>query len=284
MKRLIYIIFLLCFCACKEEILHDITELQANRAKLLLSESAIAATKLRTGSSWTIAVEKKQANLALKKLEDSRFVKSDIGSSSSSQGLIQSREEKRFFLERKVATSIETTLQSLPGVLEARVHLFMPLNNNYTLKQKKAFESASVLLATSGEDGLNEKEIRQIVSGASGVEKEAINVVLKKQEQKRTTSDILKTAHSGSKQAHTANFFSNLALTNFHILVIGAILVGALSLYFLLFRKKAKIQGEEENKTNFPLTEEDKKLSDMAQAFSLEPKFNKRYEEVLEKQ
>jgi len=85
-------------------------------------------------------------------------------------GLIQSREERlsRLLLQR--SRKLEDTLLSMPGVLEAHVHLFAESST-----KKAGSSSVFVLLAQGADSGSS--GIQTLVSGATGVSAESVSVV-----------------------------------------------------------------------------------------------------------
>ena len=159
--------------ACKESILHDLDELKANQVKLILARQNIPAFKTRDGGGWSIKVSKSDVDRALQLIDRSRMLKRSVQrNTEDSSSFVRSREERQRWVERKLAWSLEDTLESYPGVLEARVHIHM--SDSKSLAGSKPRSRASVLLV--GEQSIALEKVKQLVSGASGVE--SVNVVL----------------------------------------------------------------------------------------------------------
>ena len=187
MKR--WCLFLALLCAgCRETILHDLDELQANRVLVALAEVQIDAEKVREGTTWSIAVTRDQSMKALSHLERSRTVKpSELRSAQQGNSMMLNREERLQILERQLATNIEQTLERLPAVLEARVHLYLehqdPLQVTTSIKK----ESASVLLITASASQINRDQVAQLVAGASGIPAASVAVFTEAPSSQSTT-------------------------------------------------------------------------------------------------
>ncbi|MCO6430050.1 MAG: hypothetical protein J5J00_04260 [Deltaproteobacteria bacterium] len=165
--------------ACREKIIHDLSEAEANRIVTKLHDVRLTGYKEKqSDGNWSIAVEKQSAVQAIKFLNDSRVIKEEGLETAKSGTFLNSREEQRFHFERNLSRSIERTLLSLPNVLEARVHLNLP-EVDPILGQKLANSkgSGSVLLLSRGKLSNEPSQIAGIVAGASGVPPEQVVVV-----------------------------------------------------------------------------------------------------------
>ena len=165
--------------ACKEQILHNLNEAEANRYLTGLHDARIVAEKVKQADGhWALAVEQSDAVQAIKALEDRRLFRGE-GAVPQKSSVISSREDQRFRFERALAREVENTLASIDGVLEARVHLNMPPTDPlFGTPLKNAVGSASVLLVVRADFGLPSDEIAQLVSGASGIERKAVSVLV----------------------------------------------------------------------------------------------------------
>lgn len=180
LQRKKYLVILcLLFCACKETILHDLTEFQANRAYVALIRHGLEVSKTDAGDSWEIAVDKSNVPKALVILEASRLLKHDISKAKhNSSSFIQSKEEQTQWLTRQKANQLEQTLETYPGVVEARVHLHYTNNKNYfEPAHLKSDSSASVLLISEESLNIPNQEIHKLIFGATGIPKDNISVV-----------------------------------------------------------------------------------------------------------
>jgi len=172
------VILLLVLCSCKETILHDVTEVHANRIKVALAQEGIDSQKSRSGNAWNIVVDAEEATRALTVLEKSRVVRpGPTLKASNSSSLVQSKEEREYDIERKLAWTIEQTLERLPYVLEARVHLNLRSQSTLPTIRSKEKETASVLLVSDKKELIDTGAVRKLVSGASGVAAASVSVL-----------------------------------------------------------------------------------------------------------
>ena len=173
---------LLALTGCEEAILHDLDELQANQVRVVLAGNGIQALKKREGASWTVSVAEADVVHALAVLAGSRTVKREARNAPEGmKSLVPGREERVYVLERQVAWNLEQTLERFPGALEARVHLALDSSDGFDSRERPPSRSASVLLLTSANAAISDEKVREIVSGASGVDKGRIAVVLQRQ-------------------------------------------------------------------------------------------------------
>lgn len=178
MRKCFCLLFVLILSACDENLVQDIDELKANKIIVALAEKNITANKKLNGSKWTVVVDKKDLSSSLQVIEHSRlFVKERDESKQSSRGLIQSREERAHYLEVDLAKDIEGTLERIPGILEARVHLNIEERDPLKLNLKESKSTASALIIKEERFKIDEKKVSQILSGASGISEESISVV-----------------------------------------------------------------------------------------------------------
>jgi type III secretory pathway lipoprotein EscJ len=168
--RSLLIAALLILCGCRETILHDLDEEQANRVWVTLRHHRIEAEKNRSGAGWSIAVEKSAAGRALTTLEKLRLPRRPRNRERSSS-FIPSRAEKDLLREQQLSERLEETLSALPGVVDARVH--------YLLEEKeRARSSASVLLVTLPGVTVDVRQIKEIVAGGGALDGGRVSVAL----------------------------------------------------------------------------------------------------------
>ncbi len=180
--------FALLLSACKETILHDLKESQANEVKVTLSQAGIVAEKIFAGSGWNVEVPDDQATSALATLRESRVLEKHLEDVvEPPKGLIPSREERYHYLERQLALSLEDTLERIPQVLEARVHLYLQKPDAFDYSGKALRHTASVLLLVEEEgnpgtsSSLQETQIKQLIAGATNVQLGDITVIISRQ-------------------------------------------------------------------------------------------------------
>ncbi len=160
-------LMILAICAgCKEEILHDLDEQSANRVQLALLRSGIEAEKSRSGDHWAIAVAPQDLGGALQVVESSRALRRELlRPAESGVSMLMSREERAQAFQRANAFALERTLEALPHVLEAHVHV--------------GGRSASVVAVIDRAEAGAADEIRGIASAALGIVPELLQVVLR---------------------------------------------------------------------------------------------------------
>lgn len=165
--------------ACQEEILHDLSEREANKVIRHLNVANLTSTKVQQPDGrWAIAVDRGEIVSALAHLDTQRVLSQRDGLAQPSKGsIIPSREDQRFRYERALATSIEESLAAIPGVLEPRVHINMPDQDPLFPAHDARTGSGSVLLVVDASYGASDHEISALVAGAAGISREAVRVL-----------------------------------------------------------------------------------------------------------
>jgi len=231
-RRLIVLLAAILSASCKETILHDLDELRANQAKVILSQNGIESDKERDGKLWTVSVASRDANRALLAVEESRILKRDLSNlREQSTSLVKSREERLYLLERSLAASLESTLESLPNVLEARVHLNTDEERAFDKSPSSKGGTASVLIVARSSALPYIPQVRTIVAGASGLAETSVSVVAVKRLESQTAElkpsaaerDANKGMRTGSPQKERAPLYGlgALALSLFACLFIA---------------------------------------------------------------
>jgi type III secretory pathway lipoprotein EscJ len=105
------------------------------------------------------------------------LVTRDSPAVASKGPIIPSREEQWFRYERSMAHAIEESLSTLPGVLEARVHLNLPDEDPLFGDGAQGGGSGSVLLVVDARFSAGEGEVAAVVSGAAGLKPELVRVL-----------------------------------------------------------------------------------------------------------
>ncbi len=168
------------FCAaCQEEIVHDLSEREANKVVSHLSVAHLGASKvLQADGRWAIAVDRDEIVSALSLLDTQRVLAPRGGDSLvGKSSMIPSREEQRFRYERALAASIEDSLSAIPGVLEPRVHINVPDQDPLFPSQDLRLGSGSVLLVVDESFKASDDEISALIAGAAGISREAVRVL-----------------------------------------------------------------------------------------------------------
>ncbi len=176
--RFILLLFMVFLVGCKEQIVHNLSEIDANKLVTRLHDANIDGEKEKQADGkWSISVPSDESIKALKLLNDSRILRSENSRPIEKASVISSREDQRFHYERSLSQEIESTLASVPGVLEARVHLNIPPVDPLFGKPVGQGGSASVLLVTDSTLTTTKEEVAGLVSGASGIKADSISVL-----------------------------------------------------------------------------------------------------------
>jgi type III secretion protein J len=165
---------------CREQILHDLSETEANKVISRLSSSGASAEKvLQSDGRWAIAVSRDKVLAALSFLDTHRVLPTREGEPKpkSQGGLVPSREEQWFRYERSVAQSIEDSLATMQGVLEARVHLHLPESDPLFGVRRDDRGSGSVLVVVDGRFSAKDEELSSLVAGAAGISAANVRVL-----------------------------------------------------------------------------------------------------------
>jgi type III secretion protein J len=165
---------------CDEQIIHDLSERDANRIMSHLSASHLEADKVpQADGRWAISVARADMVPALRHLDAQRLLISrDSAALSSSRGsIVPSREEQWFRYERSVSLSIEESIKALPGVLDARVHVNIPDQDPLFGSRENKKGSGSVLVVVDDRFKSSEDDIAALVGGAAGLSRDVVRVL-----------------------------------------------------------------------------------------------------------
>lgn len=125
-------VLLLCATGCQERIQHALDERQANELQRVLIERGFDARKVpETGKkpTWAIEVEQEHASDAVRILAElglPRPVEDEGCDVFGGGGLVRTPVEEQLCRVRVLERGLEKTLQTVDGVLLARVHLVVP--------------------------------------------------------------------------------------------------------------------------------------------------------------
>lgn len=171
---------LLLLCGCRERIVHDLSEAEANRMLAeLYAASARPAKVQQPDGRWAIAVPKSEALWAMKYMEDSRLLR-DAAAVPAPSSMLASREEQRFLYERSLSREVEVTLSNIENILQARVHLNLPARDPFLGRLLPDTEpgSASVLMIANEQFRIPIEDVKQLVAGAAGINPANVAVMI----------------------------------------------------------------------------------------------------------
>jgi type III secretory pathway lipoprotein EscJ len=181
----------LVFSACREEIVHVSSELEANKVMLGLRLEGIDAKKTYLSKEWIIDVPKSSLTEALKILDEKRVFRNDPGDEVTQSGseLFSSRQEKEARANKIIAANLSSTLRILPGVLDARVHIFQYASEAFSLGNNNT-RSASVLLVLKGEAHVSLEQVKELVSQGGGLKSDAVSVIIVESQVEKAESNV----------------------------------------------------------------------------------------------
>lgn len=171
---------LLLSVGCDEQILHNLSEREANKIVSNLSDANLSVDKvLQPDGRWAISVAEADKMVALHRLEAQRLLSSQdpVSASSSRSSIVPSREEERFRYERSVSQSVEESIKALPGVLDARVHVNLPDRDPLFGSREGGRGSGSVLLVVDDTFTSDDGDIAALVSGAAGISRDVVGIL-----------------------------------------------------------------------------------------------------------
>lgn len=166
--------------ACKEAIVHDLNELEANRVVSRLSEQHIISDKRKqTDGKWSIEVREEDFQDALLFLEKTRILRGDSAGNIDSISVVSSKEQQKLQYERAVSSELEATLENIEGVLFARVHL-NPVKTDpvFGSRVDDGQATGSVLLLVGRAFSQPPTAIAGLIAGAAGIEPSRISVLV----------------------------------------------------------------------------------------------------------
>lgn len=171
--------------ACTTELHRDLDERSANEMLVLLSANSLSAEKVPAaeGGKWDVRVAKREHDDALAITTRSGLPRPKNSARdiiTQSQGLVPSPEQERLRNSALVAASLEETLLSMDGVLDARVHLVLPApaENRVGPQETEKSRGSVVIVARSADSSPAADAIRAVVMGAvQGIEANDISVV-----------------------------------------------------------------------------------------------------------
>lgn len=140
---------LLLLAACSQQNLYsNLSEAQANDMVAVLLDAGIDASKSAAEKEqWQVSVSQNQFARAVEVLKSNGFPRKDydtLGSIFKKEGFASSPLEERARLNYGMSQELSSSIRSIDGVIEARVHLTMPEPDPLSKEAKPA--SASVFV------------------------------------------------------------------------------------------------------------------------------------------
>jgi type III secretion protein J len=173
-----------CAAGCSVELEHGLDERQANEVVATLDRSGVSADKApdEGPGSFKVLVPRAEAAQAFLVLESHGLPRRNakgVGEAFAEKGLLPSHTAERARLAASLAVDLERTLEALPGVAAARVHLALPDDDPLGAATDHPRPTASVLLRARGRLSTTDVEVRRLVAGAvEGMQPADVGVVI----------------------------------------------------------------------------------------------------------
>ena len=169
---------------CSVELEHGLDERQANRVTAVLEAAGVSADKVAeegASDAYKIVVARSEAGRAFALLDARDLPRREqhgLADTFAASSLLPSATEDRARLGAALAAELERTLEGVPGVVGARVHLALPVEEPLVGAAEHARPTASVLLKAAGTLPLADADVQKIVAGAvPGMQAADVSVV-----------------------------------------------------------------------------------------------------------
>jgi type III secretion protein J len=185
MVKLVIVLFLgLLTIGCNDESLYsDLGEVEANEIVALLSNAGIIAYKVKNNDdTFTVSTQRKDFAEAIDLLKTNGYPKNQfdsIGEVFKKEGFVSSPLEEQARLNYAQSQELSRTIESIDGVILARVHLAIPKENKLESKAKPA--SASVFIKHRRGIDLTDRESQikaLLVNSIAGLPYENVTVAM----------------------------------------------------------------------------------------------------------
>lgn len=228
---------------CKVEMYTGLSEEQANQMLSTLLRRGISAEKFSAGKNgYTLSVEDSQLVLALQVLKENSLPREafkSMGDVFGGEGMITSSSEEQARMSYALSQELADTLSRIDGVLTARVHVVLGVND--PVNNIKVEPSASVFMRHTPDSPVVNlvPEIRELVASAvASLKYDNVSVMLVPVRESVTVPEKLP---SPSSLFSPGAFTPALAL---QVLALALILAGlGGGVYALVRRAAAKRKG-----------------------------------------
>jgi type III secretion protein J len=247
-RHIVAVFALLGVCGCQVEILHDISESEANQVVAALQRSGLSAHKERieqgSGATYTISVNRSDAPTAWSVLRQKNLPRpkeQGLGEVFGEVGLVPTRTQERALLRHALAGEVARTLNSIDGVRQARVHIVLPERDPLAASpsERSPRPRASVLLKVDTSVVLSENDVQRIVAGSvERLTPDAVNVVFSRSEAPQTSSSPDHAAPTVALGPFRVAQRSKTPLTIALVLAVALIVGLALALVLLVRRNR----------------------------------------------
>jgi type III secretion protein J len=216
-----------------------LSERDANEMVALLYNRGIAANKQsNSDNSFSISTNKQSFSQAIELLRSNGFPKNNfdsLGDVFKKEGFVSSPLEERARLNYAQSQELARTIESIDGVLLARVHLALPEQND--LNEKKVPSSASVFIKHKRGIDLSGRESQikaLIVNSIEGLPYENVTVAM-------FSSDPVPAFTKSSDDQDNMNTIANYQEYIVMILVFLILLLSGTSIWMWIRIRKTKM-------------------------------------------
>jgi type III secretory pathway lipoprotein EscJ len=181
-RRLWIVMALLTISGCQEVLVSNLSEAQSQRLCAALGEKGISFDReINSSGQWSVYVEKSDLLRSLLLLKQNQLL-TDYGTARTIEpSAFSTTYERKLHLQRKREQEIEQALEKMPGVVQARL-LLSPDLEIRTESPKNSLCGSLIVLADSRLT-ISPKQIRQIVSGATGFSPRCLRTVINRLEE-----------------------------------------------------------------------------------------------------
>jgi len=158
--------------ACEATIASDLSEGQANAIVVALDTQGIGASKepsVGTGEGWDVRVPNDDVGPALsvlRALDLPREQAPGLAEVFGEPTLVPTATEEQARFLAAQSGELARSIESMDGVLNARVHLAIPAGRDFAFDEERPLPSASVLLRTEAGATVSEASVKALVAGA----------------------------------------------------------------------------------------------------------------------
>lgn len=184
--RALGIVLVAVLAGCSSPIQHGLDESAANEVVTALERTGIEASKARdeaNGEAFTVSVAKGQTLRALEILQSQglpRGKRAGFGEVYKQASLVPTPSEERARFHEALAGEIERSLETVEGVVSARVHLVLAEPQLLAMdgKPQAAAQAAVLLKLRGGPAPISEVDVQKLVAGSvAGLAPQSVAVV-----------------------------------------------------------------------------------------------------------
>ncbi|RLB53201.1 MAG: secretion protein [Deltaproteobacteria bacterium] len=156
---------------CQATIASELDEAQANAVVVALDGSGIGATKERSPGSdaWDVLVPNDDVGPALSVLRSANLPREEAPGLAEIFGepaLIPTATEERARWVAAQSGELARSVEAMDGVLDARVHLALPMGRDRAFDEERPPPRASVLVRKTPTSAMREEAVRALIAGA----------------------------------------------------------------------------------------------------------------------